>query len=699
MTSNRTGSRGAAARRLSALGLALLGMIAVSPAAGAAPGPVAERVHQSAPPAKTRMASGETPSVAAETEKVRAAFVLGLVPTDEQLRLNDKDFVILLWRRATGAEVRGSAELAFASSDAACTEWIRTGIHQANTRDQVNQLRDAEAARVARELKEQALIVLGIVPESELVITNNRDFIYEITRRATGPKVKAAALEAFGQPDPAQKEFIANGLRTAHSRDQQDKIDAEAAGEAAKKARLEAEAARARAVSVVRVLPTPDIVTLPDDDILRVIADRATPGSELEKDAVKALRSRDRADWRRFIDTGVFAAYKRDNAIVLQKKYEADRRIVEEIKTRADNSGLQPRLARAAAAALAGGVDEVQGFLGIGQYEVLTQSLSRNALNGNIAGHYLRDVNGALVVKPGSPEPAPDEGLDATWRIGPGLANAECRSFESATKPNYYLARYHDGQKIRVGVRPTDGTNDFFWNATWCVDTKLPSAGVTIRGGADFLRRETDGTAGVGTVYYWWVTDPNPDSTEITLHWLNRYLPDYDPYADLWVEPVGAEQVDGRVRFRDFQERDDEGVPHPAFRLYWSAATGVHRLNVGRGTTCPAPEILDAYLKLGGHKSVLGPPSSDDACTAERTGRYAHFGSAGSIYSTDRTGAHAVSGAIRAKWASLGSEKSTLGYPTSDEFDIPGGRRNTFERGRIDFDAATGVATAYPTTS
>nr|WP_042181154.1 AbfB domain-containing protein [Kibdelosporangium sp. MJ126-NF4] len=677
----------------------------ISPSASAAPRQPAPQVRLMAPPpAAPRVASGETPPFAAETEKVKAAFVLSLTPTDEQLRLNDKDFVILLWRRATERpEVRASAELAFASSDAACTEWIRTGIHQANTRDQANQMRDAEAAKVARELKEQALAVLGIVPEEELVIKGNRDFVYEIVQRAPGPKVKSAALEAFGQPDPVQKEFIANGLRTAHAADQQDKINTDAAADAAKKARLEAEAARGRAVSVVRLRPTPDIVSLPDDDILRVIADRSTPDSELEKAAVKALRSRDRADWRRFIDTGVFAAYKRDIAIVLQKKYEADRRIVEEIKTRAENGGLQPRLARAATTALSGGVDQVQGFLANGQYEVLTQSLSRTTLNGNIAGHYLRDASGALVVKPGSPTPAPDEGLDATWRIGPGLANADCRSLESATKPNHYLVRYHDGQKIRAGVRPTDGTNDFSWNATWCVDTRLPSAGVTIRGGADYLRRETDGTAGVGQVYYWWVTEPNPDSTEITLAWLNKYLPDYDPYVPLSTEPADAEQVDGGVRLRDFRERDDEGVAHPAFRLYWSAATGVRRLNVGRGTTCPAPELLEAYLRLGGHKA-LGAPASDDSCTADRTGRYAHFGNAGSatgasVFATDRTGAHAVSGAIRAKWASMGWEKSTLGYPTGDEVAIPGGRRSTFEHGRIDFDAATGVATAYPTTS
>lgn len=678
-------------------GLLTAGMSGLSPAAPAGPATPVPRVAPYDEPDAATM-SGETPSVAAEVEKVRAAFVLGLVPTDEQLRLSDKDFVILLWRRATGAEVRASAELAFASSDAACTDWIRTGIHEANARDQANEMRDAEAARVAREVKEQALIVLGIVPEPELLIMSDRDFIYEIIQRATGPRVHDAALTAFGLPDPEQREFIASGIRLAHARDQQDKIDADEQADAEEKARMAAEAARGRAVSVVRVPPTTDIVTLPNDDILRVIADAATPGSEVEKDAVLALRSRDRADWKAFIDQGVYDAYRRDKAIVLQQKYESDRRIVEGIKAGADAAGLQPRLSRAAARALAGGPDEVGAFLGVEQYEVLTQSLSTNALNGSVAGHYLRDVNGAVVVRPGSPEPAPDEGLDATWRIVPGLGDPACRSLESARRPNHYLARYHDGSAIRVGVLPTDGTAEFYWNATWCVDTKLPAAGVTIRGGADYLRRGGDGRAEVGQVFYWWVTDPNPDSTEITLHWLNRYLPDYDPYADLSVAPTGPEQVDGQVRFRDFRELDANGVPYPSFRLYWSAATGVHRLTVGRGLDCPAPELLDAYLRLGGHTSPLGPPSSDDVCTADRRGRFAHFGTAGSIYSTDQTGAHAVQGAIRAKWVSLGSERSSLGYPTSDEFDIPGGRRSTFEHGRIDYDSATGTVTVYPTT-
>lgn len=41
-------------------------------------------------------------------------------------------------------------------------------------------------------------------------------------------------------------------------------------------------------------------------------------------------------------------------------------------------------------------------------------------------------------------------------------------------------------------------------------------------------------------------------------------------------------------------------------------------------------------------------------------------------------------GAIRASWASHGFERSTVGYPTSDEFDAGNGaRRSNFEHGFI----------------
>jgi hypothetical protein len=56
-----------------------------------------------------------------------------------------------------------------------------------------------------------------------------------------------------------------------------------------------------------------------------------------------------------------------------------------------------------------------------------------------------------------------------------------------------------------------------------------------------------------------------------------------------------------------------------------------------------------------------------------------------SIYWSPQTCAHVVMGGILEYWMSLGGEKSELGYPTSDETNTPDnrGRRSRFERGEI----------------
>jgi len=50
-----------------------------------------------------------------------------------------------------------------------------------------------------------------------------------------------------------------------------------------------------------------------------------------------------------------------------------------------------------------------------------------------------------------------------------------------------------------------------------------------------------------------------------------------------------------------------------------------------------------------------------------------------------------VLGAIYAQWASLGWERSGLGYPTTDEYSIPGGRRSDFVHGTITWQAGNGA--------
>ncbi|TMM10982.1 MAG: hypothetical protein E6G01_17750, partial [Actinobacteria bacterium] len=67
------------------------------------------------------------------------------------------------------------------------------------------------------------------------------------------------------------------------------------------------------------------------------------------------------------------------------------------------------------------------------------------------------------------------------------------------------------------------------------------------------------------------------------------------------------------------------------------------------------------------------------------------FSNSGSVYWTPGTGAWSIHGAIRARWASMGWERSCLGYPVSDEFAISIGRQSNLQRGAITWNASTGA--------
>jgi uncharacterized protein with LGFP repeats len=97
---------------------------------------------------------------------------------------------------------------------------------------------------------------------------------------------------------------------------------------------------------------------------------------------------------------------------------------------------------------------------------------------------------------------------------------------------------------------------------------------------------------------------------------------------------------------------------------------------------------------MGWETSFLRYPVTDESGTPDGIGRFNHFSGAGSIYWTPGTGAWSIHGAIRDKWASMGWERSCLGYPVSDEFAIWGGRQSNLQGGYIAFSWATGVATS-----
>lgn len=147
--------------------------------------------------------------------------------------------------------------------------------------------------------------------------------------------------------------------------------------------------------------------------------------------------------------------------------------------------------------------------------------------------------------------------------------------------------------------------------------------------------------------------------------------------------PTGNEITDGVAHYRAYANG----------RLYWSAAGGT------KYVTGP---VLDKYIAYNG-LTVLGPPTTDTAVTPDGIGQYNHFvtnGYVGSIYYTAGTGAHALGGEIRKKWAELGYERG-LGYPTTDELSTPDGvgRYNHFLKGAnvgsIYWTAGTGAHAIY----
>ncbi|WP_410664181.1 AbfB domain-containing protein [Amycolatopsis sp. lyj-84] len=418
-----------------------------------------------AEPVVTAAVTTDPPRPATQDDKVRAAQEIGVVASPELLILTDRNFVFALWQRASGTEVRASAELAYAGVESEWTQWIKTGVREANARDQAHKLQSDAAARAARENKDRAARVNGIVAPVELLIQSDKDFVFAMWQQASGPLLKEAALAAYNGSPADLKAFILTGIFAAREADQKAIVDADQQADAEEKARRNARDARIRAAAVVALVATEGHLVEPDVNFVMDLWDRAKPSSEVRAAAERALRSPNPADLVAYIGTGIHQANFKDWQAWLKKKGEADRRLAFELKTRADQSRVHPALVTAANAALAGTYDDVELFLRVGQYEdaVLTQSLR---FSGD---RYLRGSGDAVVAAGASG----GDGADATWRVVPGKADVNCHSFESVRFPEHYLRQ--SGQ--RVVIAPSDGTDQFRSDATWC--TKAGTTGTT----------------------------------------------------------------------------------------------------------------------------------------------------------------------------------------------------------------------------
>jgi glucose/arabinose dehydrogenase len=166
-----------------------------------------------------------------------------------------------------------------------------------------------------------------------------------------------------------------------------------------------------------------------------------------------------------------------------------------------------------------------------------------------------------------------------------------------------------------------------------------------------------------------------------------------------WTQATGAHEVYGSILGtwaalgyeRSYlgypttgEQGSQDGVGRANFfqrgSIHWTIATGAHEVQGA---------IYDRWAALGWHTSYLGWPTTGEQTAQDNSGK-ASFFQRGSIHWTPTTGAWEVQGAIYDRWAALGWHTSYLGWPTSGEFDIAGGRRSNFQQGYITWNRATG---------
>ncbi|WP_246076397.1 trypsin-like serine protease [Amycolatopsis cihanbeyliensis] len=174
-----------------------------------------------------------------------------------------------------------------------------------------------------------------------------------------------------------------------------------------------------------------------------------------------------------------------------------------------------------------------------------------------------------------------------------------------------------------------------------------------------------------------------------------------------WTPDTGAHGVWGEIRKKwaaldwergpmGYPTTDEVATPDGVARynhftknasIYWTPDTGAHGV---------WGEIRKKWAALDWERGPMGYPTTDETKTPDGVGRYNHFTKGGSIYWSPGNGAHEIYGLIKKRWASLGWEKSYLGYPTSGEYSVPGGRRNNFEHGYIRWTRSTNTVIDRP---
>ncbi|MFF3222585.1 LGFP repeat-containing protein [Nocardia suismassiliense] len=122
-------------------------------------------------------------------------------------------------------------------------------------------------------------------------------------------------------------------------------------------------------------------------------------------------------------------------------------------------------------------------------------------------------------------------------------------------------------------------------------------------------------------------------------------------------------------------------VPMGTTEEHTSGAAEETKIATQRGDIAVSGHIFDKYVQTGGPTGPLGAPLEAQEDGPD-DGKYQDF-VGGTVYKAKDGQPHIVWGEIRKAWEDNGGAKGKLGYPTSDEKDIAGGKESDFSGGTI----------------
>jgi hypothetical protein len=297
-------------------------------------------------------------------EKYAAAAVLGWVPREE-VTLTDRDFVTVLWEKASekhNREVKVAALAAFSDAtdaEAASTLFIQVGIFEANDRDVALKARKAELDTIRlRAAQEINWVPANNTERATMLDQTLQNYVQELWRRAaTWPEVKAAAepLTAADATDDERLDFLQHGLFDKAETDRQNEIANGNAEVLAARAAAALRSAKEKAIAVAlkRSATSYELDDLEEREFIYLLASDST-GRRVKADATVAYANPERDAWLSFIFSGVHLANKVD----LDERDLAEAR-ANEVKVRdimyaAEADGYQPSVVAAAKKALEG---------------------------------------------------------------------------------------------------------------------------------------------------------------------------------------------------------------------------------------------------------------------------------------------------------------------------------------------------------